>query len=846
MRLTLSTKVLLRLKGAGRSRSKQLLVWAIALISLAALSSRMLTTAQAPPPAYANFEGAQTNPVRLSTDGTHMFAVNTANASLSVFDVTTPASPRLLEEIPVGVEPVSVNPRTADEVWVVNEVSNSISVVSLSQKIVTATINVGLMKPPALPTPAFAEPMDVVFENGLAYVSISRANTILVLNATTHSFVEALPVFGGNPRALAVSPDGSKVYAAFAISGNGSTLVPTHDNCPQTPPVNSECVYPQPNYTNPKYASAPIPPVGVIVSAKNPPAGFGQFVTYQMPDNDVAIINTGSTPSVAGYYSAVGTINLGLAVNPVTGDLYVANTDALNTTEFEGPLCGHWVNNQITRITVASSEITPFDLNPGATYGCAPNTADLESALAQPAGVVFDPSGNFMYVAAFGTDRVAKVSTSGQVMSFVEVAPATGQGANIDPANKRGPRGLALLSGANTLYSLNRISNTISVINTESNAVTSEVPVGTDPTPPSIKQGRGFLYDAKLSGTGNGSCASCHVDGDMDHLAWNLGDPTGSFTKTNQNGQTINFSPLKGPMTTQTLRGLINMSPYHWRGDKPSFLFFDPAFAALMGGNQISQADMVSFLTFANSIMFLPNPYQNLDRTLPTALNGRPGPGLGTGGNPQNGQSDFLLVPGTEPAGSTCTSCHTAPPGPGSNRSIQAAAHTAASQPLKVPQLRNMYEKELFNRSAAQVIDGFGFNHDGQAGGLVAFLSDTGFRGYTQQQKDDIVAFMLCFDTGTAPAVGFTRTLTSVNVNNSTLQSNWSLLQSQAAAGNIDLIVRGTIQGQVHGLLYQPTSSNYLSDSGTTYTQTQLQTFITNGDTMSVMGVYPGTGTTHY
>src|SRR5947209_318011 len=82
---------------------------------------------------YVNFEGKQTSPVRLSSDGTRLFAVNTPDARLSVFDVTQPSNPLLIAEIPVGVEPVSVNPRTADEVWVVNEVSDSISIVSVSQ-----------------------------------------------------------------------------------------------------------------------------------------------------------------------------------------------------------------------------------------------------------------------------------------------------------------------------------------------------------------------------------------------------------------------------------------------------------------------------------------------------------------------------------------------------------------------------------------------------------------------------------------------------------------------------------------------------------------------------------------
>ena len=180
-----------------------------------------------------------------------------------------------------------------------------------------------------------------------------------------------------------------------------------------------------------------------------------------MPANGVAVIKTGASPTVS-YYSHVGTINLGLAVNPVTGDLFVANTDALNTTNFETALCGHWVNNRITRIRVATGSVSPFDLNPRVTYGCAPNPADLSVALAQPAGVVFDPSGNFMYLAAFGTDRVAKVDNNGNVLGFVEVAPASGSGSNVDPANKRGPRGLALNANAQILYSLNRISNTIS------------------------------------------------------------------------------------------------------------------------------------------------------------------------------------------------------------------------------------------------------------------------------------------------------------------------------------------------------------------------------------------------
>jgi hypothetical protein len=43
----------------------------------------------------ANFEASQTNPIRMSADGTRLFAVNTPNGTVSVFNLTQPASPTL-------------------------------------------------------------------------------------------------------------------------------------------------------------------------------------------------------------------------------------------------------------------------------------------------------------------------------------------------------------------------------------------------------------------------------------------------------------------------------------------------------------------------------------------------------------------------------------------------------------------------------------------------------------------------------------------------------------------------------------------------------------------------------
>src|SRR5208283_3585836 len=139
--------------------------------------------------------------------------------------------------------------------------------------------------------------------------------------------------------------------------------------------------------------------------------------------------------------------------------------------------------------------------------------------------------------------------------------------------------------------------NSISIVSTSQLTELSEIPIGFNPTPTDIQQGRGFLYDAKLSGNGTGACASCHVDGDMDHLAWDLGDPE-SVMEQVKDPVNVHFHPMKGPMTTLALKGLDNVQPYHWRGDKADFADFNSSFNTLMGGSELSGGDMTTYQDF--------------------------------------------------------------------------------------------------------------------------------------------------------------------------------------------------------------------------------------------------------
>ena len=147
----------------------------------------------------------------------------------------------------------------------------------------------------------------------------------------------------------------------------------------------------------------------------------------------------------------------------------------------------------------------------------------------------------------------------------------------------------------------------------------------------------------------------------------------------------------------------------------------------------------------------------------------------------------------------------------------------------------------------ANSVTGFGFLHDGTFQDIFTFLSQPVFQNFISNSviKSNLQAFLLCFDTGTAPAVGYTRVLAATNVNTTSVSNDWFILESQAAAGtNIDLIAKGTIDGQRRGLLYVPGSNNYKPDTTNlgSFTHGQLVAKVLAGDRLMLLGVPPGSG----
>ncbi len=757
--------------------------------------------AQGQPGPFVNFETPLTHPIAVSADGLRLFAVHTPDNRLAVYSLARPERPVLLQEIPVGLEPVSVAPRTADEVWVVNRLGDSISVVSVSQGLVTATIR------------AKDEPADVVFAGTpeRAFVSIAGGKEVRVFDAVSQAQVAVVPIFGEQPSALARSADGNRVWVAAHRSGNRTTIVP-ENRAPLPPPPTNQTL-------------PPAPKQGIIVDSNDPQWQAAHGIT--LPDYDVFEIDT-ATLAVGQRYSGVGTTLFNIAVHPISGELWVANTEARNLVRFEPNLRGRLADSRLTRITPGGSPtITAFDLNPGINYTVLPNLTAQASALAQPTDLVFNATGTELWVAAFGTDRIAVVDGAGQVTGFVELGAP---GAQADPRHKRGPRGLALHPAAPRLYVHNRIAMTLAVIDTGARSLLREMPIGYDPTPAAIAEGRGFLYDAKLSGNGTAACAACHVDGDIDGLGWDLGDPGGQM----QTVQGLAMHPMKGPMTTQTLRGLSDdVAPFHWRGDRARLQDFNPAFDRLMGGTQLSSADMDAYADFMKALAFPPNPNQNLDRTLATAP---------AGTSAQEGFVFFTTTPFT--IGLTCATCHALPKG--TNSLVIANVLLQEAQSFKVPQLRSAYQRQGRAPVGGLSTSGFGLLHDGSENSVFNLLSRPVFQALSTQtaNKQKLQSYVLSFDTGTAPTIGHAVTATAANVSSPTVAADLALLVQQAQAGNCDLIAKGEFRGAPHGFHFQTAAASFRADAAAlgSFTLAQLQTEIAAGADLTFIGVPVGLG----
>jgi DNA-binding beta-propeller fold protein YncE len=898
-----------------------LVLWAVigAILLTAAdpTSSTAKIATSSTGPSFTEFESGQVRPLAMAPDRTKLFAVNTPDNTLEIFDITSEGL-ALRARVPVGLEPVAVAARNDHEVWVVNHLSDSVSVVSLSHTPrVTRTLLVG------------DEPRDIVFAGTPSRAFITTAHRG---QQRTDPSIASVPgagdpqfttpgvgradvwvfnpadlgtAFGGRParimtfftdtpRALAVSPDRKTVYVAGFKTGNQTTTVPEGMLCdgfdPSTPCTSEDgSVSPGGNpgpATN--FEGKQAPEVGLIVKFNNATQrwedelgrNWNHAVRFNLPDKDVFAVNANTMTQTAAF-SHVGTTLFNMVANPATGRLYVSNTEAFNHVRFEGPgiFGGSTVQGHLaeTRVTVISgSTVTPRHLNKHIDYSKLAGDPGFDPtaknhSLSTPLEMAVTGDGRTLFLAAFGSSKIGVFDTAALENNTFDPRSAS---ANYIPVSGGGPSGLVLDEARGRLYVMTRFDNSVKVID-----LASKQEIGRsilpDPEPASVVEGRPMLYDAtRFSGNGEASCASCHIFGDMDDLAWDLGNPDAPVTKSpipinfgdlfrlgiplidspiNGTGVVDDFHSMKGPMTTQTLRGLRNSGAMHWRGDRSngafgvdpfdanlSFNNFIVAFDGLVGSPDLpSPAEMQRFTDFQLQVLPPPNPVRGLDNSL-TAPQQR-GRDFYLGPRPADG----IVIPNVFQLTFNCNGCHVLDPAQGFFGTGRNASFENHNQIVKIPHLRNQYAKAgMFGAPKVDFFDapnsgfmgdqirGFGFLHDGSTDTLFRFLTAAVFRpqaniGFPQTDPDatrrDVEQFLLAFDSDLAPIVGQQVTLSQANVRTAGQRVDLMIQRAEApfiskalggAVKECDLVANVALGGRVRSFLYDPIAKKFVSEDG--------------------------------
>ena len=142
-------------------------------------------------------------------------------------------------------------------------------------------------------------------------------------------------------------------------------------------------------------------------------------------------------------------------------------------------------------------------------------------------------------------------------------------------------------------------------------------------------------------------------------------------------------------------------------------------------------------------------------------------------GNAERGLDLFRPPNITTFNGLACSSCHTMPTGAGADMELNEAQtefvpiapgregehHLSlfimdgtTDSTIKIPQLRNLYEKRGFDTTHTESVAGFGYEHDGSMDTLTGFHMRPSFFLENDQQISDLVAFMLAFSGSDLPA----------------------------------------------------------------------------------------------
>ncbi|MFQ5792530.1 MAG: hypothetical protein ACE5JI_18825, partial [Acidobacteriota bacterium] len=185
---------------------------------------------------------------------------------------------------------------------------------------------------------------------------------------------------------------------------------------------------------------------------------------------------------------------------------------------------------------------------------------------ADPTDVVITPDGRFAYVTGGGIDAVAVVDLH-KLVGILKNASEE-ERSNLIPNHLgmptefvvrriptgKNPRGLAISPDGRFVYVAAALDDALTVVDTDEQEVVGSVDLGGPREITQARFGERVFHSAKVTFQRQFSCHSCHPDGNVDGLTYDL-EPDGIGVN---------------PVDNRTLRGILDTAPFKWTGKNPS------------------------------------------------------------------------------------------------------------------------------------------------------------------------------------------------------------------------------------------------------------------------------------
>lgn len=466
---------------------------------------------------------------------------------------------------------------SGDLLYVTAQSSNSLLVVDLQESRLARAIPVG------------ERPNSVVLSpNGsIAYVSNERSDSISIVDLGKEKTVRTVPA-GHLPSGLALGPDGETLFVAnWGFDSIGVIDLKEGEEIVRLAAGGG-----------PKYMAAS--PDGSLLVVTNELSQVG--LPRETSFSEVTMIDPRSRRVVGRTRMENAHLLAGVAVTP-QGDLALtALVRPKNLLPVIQVSRGWVMNNGLGLIQLATGEVFQLLLD------------EPEASFADPYGVTVTPDGRYAFVGHSGVDLVS-VLDLGRVREILAEAAtpelvhayAHHQGLSRRFVVKRiptgaNPKGMALSVDGRFLYVVERLDDSVLVIDAASWEPVSRIALGGSSRESAVRRGEKLFNSASATFQNQFSCRSCHPNDHSDRLQYDF-EPDGLGR---------NF------VDNRTLLGIRGTAPFKWSGTNTSlFMQCGIRFARILTRLEpFPPDDLSALVAFMQSLTQPENPYRSPDGTL--------------------------------------------------------------------------------------------------------------------------------------------------------------------------------------------------------------------------------------